>query len=120
MKNFCGECGFRLDQEFKFCPNCGNELNAASNSEETSTTTKSEKLIVCGNCGEDNLADDVNCSSRGAKLSGSIVEKKAAKIVSSQKNKTKQRKNKKVVVEKVKAKQEKTLKKKKGEFKRND
>lgn len=113
MKNFCGECGFRLDQEFKFCPNCGNDLESVSNSDKTPTTSKSEKLIVCENCGEDNLATDGNCSGCGAKLKGSIVEGGVAKIGNHKKTKTKQRKNKKVAKEKVQAKQEKTLNNKK-------
>ena len=113
MKNFCGECGFRLDQEFKFCPNCGNELASGSNSDKITIISKSEKYIVCENCGEDNLATNVDCSGCGAKLKGSIVEGGVAKIGNQKKTKTRQRKNKKVAKEKVLAKQEKTLNNKK-------
>jgi len=113
MKNFCGECGFRLDQEFKFCPNCGYELVAGRNSDKTPTSSKSEKLVVCDNCGEDNLSTNENCSGCGAKLRGRIVEGEEAKIGNYRKDKTKQKKNKKVAKEKVQAKQEKTLDKKK-------
>lgn len=111
MKNFCGECGFRLDHEFKFCPNCGNELEGGSNSDKTSTTSKSEKFIVCENCGEDNLATSGNCSSCGVKLKGSIVEKGITKTESLKKqNKTKQQtKGKKVAKESVQNQNEKTL-----------
>jgi tetratricopeptide (TPR) repeat protein len=114
MKNFCGECGFRLDQEFKFCPNCGYELEGGSNSNKTSNGSKYEKFIVCENCGEDNLATNGNCSSCGVKLKGSIIEKGISKTESLRKrNKTKQQKNKDVAKEKIQAKGEKTLDNKK-------
>ncbi len=115
MKNFCGECGFKLDQEFKFCPNCGNELKSAHNSEKISTTSKSEKLIVCDNCGEDNLATNGNCLSCGVKLKGSIIEKRITNTesVKEQIKSKKPTKRKKVDKGSVQIQNEKTLDSKK-------
>ena len=112
MNNFCGECGFKLDHEFKFCPNCGNELENATNSDKTSTTSKFEKFIVCQNCGEDNLATHGNCSSCGVKLKGSFIERELTKTKSVKKQ-TKSKQPAKRKKESVQIKNEKTLDSKK-------
>lgn len=115
MKNFCGECGFKLDGEFKFCPNCGIKLGTFNDDKKSSTNSKHENIIVCENCGEDNSTSNVNCSSCGVKLKGSIVEEEIAKSKSVQKqNKNKQTaKRKKVSKETVHIQDEKTLDSKK-------
>jgi len=65
--NYCSECGFKLDGEFKYCPNCGSKtnLNVDSSSEGKSSTYK----ITCKNCGEENSPDSAICFSCGVPLS---------------------------------------------------
>ena len=65
--NYCSECGFKLDGEFKFCPNCGSKINldAGSASESRITTSK----LICKNCGEENPTENTVCFSCGVLLS---------------------------------------------------
>jgi DNA-directed RNA polymerase subunit M/transcription elongation factor TFIIS len=65
--NYCSECGFKLDGEFKFCPNCGSKINldAGSASESRITTSK----LICKNCGEENPTENTVCFSCGVPLS---------------------------------------------------
>ena len=34
MPKYCGECGFALDKEYNFCPNCGSKIEAFSDIEK--------------------------------------------------------------------------------------
>jgi tetratricopeptide (TPR) repeat protein len=69
MNIVCNECGFKFKQDFKFCPNCGSELNSFRESYESINDSKPDvPSVVCQNCGEDNSASDLNCSSCGVKL----------------------------------------------------
>ena len=70
MVSFCTECGAKVEQNFKFCPTCGSEINLSSFTQkgldETISTT--EQVIVCTNCGEENSLERNVCSSCGVKL----------------------------------------------------
>ena len=66
--NYCSECGFKLEGEFKFCPNCGSQVNALSNSFKKGEKVK--EVIICKNCGEENSVESSNCFSCGVPLKG--------------------------------------------------
>jgi len=83
MNKFCSECGFRLEGEFKFCPNCGAEIKAGKNINEPEQHLQTE-FIVCEICGEENSPTNITCSGCGAKLKGrtevkNVPAKKQAK-----------------------------------------
>jgi len=67
--NYCADCGFKIEGEFKFCPNCGVQIitRLASLNE---AGEKAEKLIICKNCGENNPPENSNCFSCGVPLKG--------------------------------------------------
>lgn len=69
MVNYCTECGYKIQLEFKFCPNCGSEIIAPeNNSLNNDDILDNTKVIVCNNCGDENLADSVTCNSCGMRL----------------------------------------------------
>ena len=74
MKNFCPECGAKLEKEYRFCPNCGSQLNVEQenleikDADQSENSVDKEKKVYCKNCGEENDADAVICSSCGIKL----------------------------------------------------
>ena len=87
--NYCIECGFKLEGEFKFCPNCGSSI-ASSNSLPNDQVVNSNNVVVCKNCGEENPSENSSCFSCGILLNdrkSSSSEKRIAKK-SSQKNST--------------------------------
>lgn len=65
----CAECGFKIEGEYKFCPNCGSQINSEMQS-PGETTQKFEELLICKNCGEENPVDNSTCFSCGVPLSG--------------------------------------------------
>lgn len=65
----CAECGFKIEGEYKFCPNCGSQINSEMQSPGI-TTEKFEELLICKNCGEENPVDNSTCFSCGVPLSG--------------------------------------------------
>ena len=75
--NYCSECGYRIEGGFKFCPNCGSQINTLSNSSERGE--KVEEVIVCKNCGEENSLTSSNCFSCGVPLKG-VKNKKQVKV----------------------------------------
>ena len=85
--NYCIECGFKLEGEFKFCPNCGSPI-AASNSLRNDQVVNSNNVIVCKNCGEENPIENSSCFSCGILLKDrrSISSEKRITKKSSQKN----------------------------------
>lgn len=108
---YCTECGYKLDGEFKFCPNCGARLAVQSASKEEIIPVSTDTIIVCKNCGEENPPENTVCFSCGIPLKGtkdikSAIQKKEikqAKIVnktSAQKNDTEEKifDNKKVLI----------------------
>lgn len=68
--NYCAECGFKLEGEFKFCPNCGSKIYS-ENTSSVNTESESVDLVVCKNCGEKNPKENSECFSCGVSLSGS-------------------------------------------------
>jgi Tfp pilus assembly protein PilF/predicted RNA-binding Zn-ribbon protein involved in translation (DUF1610 family) len=67
--NYCAECGFKIEGEFKFCPNCGNKIYLETTSSDKSKNESTE-LLICKNCGEGNSIDNSVCFSCGIPLSG--------------------------------------------------
>lgn len=75
--NYCSECGYRIEGGFKFCPNCGSQINTLSISSERGE--KVEEVIVCKNCGEENSLTNSNCFSCGVPLK-TVKNKKQVKV----------------------------------------
>jgi uncharacterized membrane protein YvbJ len=44
--NYCAECGFKIEGEFKFCPNCGSQIKLVGSFPNEVTTNKDE-VIIC-------------------------------------------------------------------------
>ncbi len=79
MKNFCPECGAKLEKEYKFCPNCGSQLNdVAGINEDNISAIDDENIvkIICKNCGEENDINNTICSSCGIKLENKGIKPK--------------------------------------------
>jgi len=72
--NYCAECGFKIEGEFKFCPNCGSQINSGM-SPHSSMTKNSEDIIICKNCGEENPVENSDCFSCGIPLKGNKIKK---------------------------------------------
>ncbi len=75
MKNFCPECGAKLEKDYKFCPNCGSKLGDSylddSYIEQDSSSADADSnpdKVICWNCGEENDVNNTICSSCGIKL----------------------------------------------------
>jgi TolA-binding protein len=90
MKNFCPECGAKLEKDYKFCPNCGSKLddeNAAVQGNSTGATDNKSNKVTCRNCGEENDVNNTICSSCGIILDikGSKPKNQAKKISGSKK-----------------------------------
>jgi tetratricopeptide (TPR) repeat protein/predicted RNA-binding Zn-ribbon protein involved in translation (DUF1610 family) len=71
--SYCSSCGYKIEGDFKFCPNCGSKINATA--DEFAKDVKADEKIVCKNCGEENPIENVNCFSCGVPLK-SIRSKK--------------------------------------------
>ncbi|MCU0415030.1 MAG: tetratricopeptide repeat protein [Ignavibacteriaceae bacterium] len=71
---YCAECGFKIEGEFKFCPNCGSQIKFGSSSPNEITANQDE-VIICKNCGEENSVDDSVCFSCGISLNGNKRKK---------------------------------------------
>jgi len=85
--SYCTECGYKLEGELNFCPNCGSKLTLQSESKEELIPIQTGSIIVCKNCGEENPPENINCFSCGVPLKGTKGIKSAA-----QKKETKQAK----------------------------
>ena len=75
--NYCSECGFKIEGEFKFCPNCGSQIKTLSIS--SVRVENAVEVITCNNCGEENLSENSNCFSCGIPLKG-LKKKKRVNI----------------------------------------
>ncbi len=74
MIEYCPNCKKKLYKEFKFCPECGIEI-------QDSPSNKVE-LIICPVCGEENDSGNSTCISCGAlinKISANVIEKESIK-----------------------------------------
>jgi uncharacterized membrane protein YvbJ len=67
--NYCIECGYKITGSFKFCPNCGIQLDKVTQGSDANSSVKKE-VIICKNCGEENSPKDENCFSCGIQLKG--------------------------------------------------
>jgi membrane protease subunit (stomatin/prohibitin family) len=56
VSSICRNCGNKIDDNTKFCPECGTELKT------------SESLVKCGNCGASIIQGSKFCGQCGAKL----------------------------------------------------
>lgn len=72
MLEHCPKCGYKLEKNYNFCPNCSFNLNLAPTGEDISPAGL---LIRCGNCGTENALGNKNCSECGAPLKGETVRK---------------------------------------------
>lgn len=80
MNEFCENCGYQLQIEFKFCPDCGTEIpqkpveDAPLESDNKyisdSNAETQYDFIECDLCGEENSISNKICSGCGAPLSG--------------------------------------------------
>jgi len=75
MINYCSECGYKLEEFHKFCPNCGNKISALKSDEKSASDDKlvdltQARVIVCDNCGEENATINKICSGCGVPLTG--------------------------------------------------
>ena len=83
--NYCAECGFKIEGEFKFCPNCGSKIISRESS-PNKTSVNTEEIIVCKNCGEENPVENSVCFSCGIPLSGNKTKKQDSEKQTSKKN----------------------------------
>jgi TolA-binding protein len=79
MAKFCSECGFKLEEQHKFCPNCGQKVGPISSqekfsSEKEQTELKKTRIMVCENCGGENQIGNKICSDCGVPLKGEEKE----------------------------------------------
>jgi len=119
---FCNNCGFQVDESFKFCPKCGSQL---SFEEKTEVELKNLRVKICDVCGEENSLEADECNYCGAGFTGKekviekVVESKVEKVVDREvkkeatyqpKEKFRQSKKKKTSQTKTEQKTEKNLK----------
>ncbi len=64
----CPSCGISLNQDFKFCTNCGYNLSAEKFDENEKSS--GSNTIICEVCGETNDSNNSYCHGCGAKLPG--------------------------------------------------
>ena len=83
--NYCAECGFKIEGEFKFCPNCGSQIKSRQSS-PNKMVVDTEEFIVCKNCGEENPAENSECFSCGILLRGSKNRKNDSAIHEAKRN----------------------------------
>lgn len=75
MINYCSQCGFKIEESHKFCPNCGNKISVLKSDGKSASDDKlvdrtQARVIVCDNCGEENAANNKICSGCGVPLTG--------------------------------------------------
>ncbi|MCH7773647.1 MAG: tetratricopeptide repeat protein [Bacteroidetes bacterium] len=84
MANFCAECGSNLNENFKFCPECGAKIISSNQNdtigrEQTTvsdpTYKKTVEIIIFENCGNENHSDNKVCDGCGIKLEGTVIRK---------------------------------------------
>lgn len=88
--NYCAECGFKIEGEFKFCPNCGSQIKSRQSS-PNKMEVNTKDIIVCKNCGEENPVENSECFSCGISLRGNKIRSNDAdknKVKSNDQKKT--------------------------------
>jgi len=93
--NYCAECGFKIEGEFKFCPNCGSQIKFEGSSPNEVTANQNE-VIICKNCGEENSVDNSICFSCGIPLNGNKRKKEVSTKQVAKKHIQKKTDNKKI------------------------
>jgi tetratricopeptide (TPR) repeat protein len=71
VASYCVECGANVEHNFKFCPNCGSEINLSTVSSPQNlkdAASKTRQVIICSNCGDENSLNSIVCHSCGVKL----------------------------------------------------
>jgi uncharacterized membrane protein YvbJ len=96
--NYCAECGFKIEGEFKFCPNCGSQIKLFSSPPDEVTPNLVE-VIICKNCGEENSTDRSVCFSCGILLNENKRTRKFTAKQETKKQSLKTNGNKKIVSE---------------------
>ncbi len=93
--NYCAECGFKIEGEFKFCPNCGSQIKLVAPSSREVAASEDE-IIICKNCGEENSTNHSVCFSCGIILNGNKSKKQVSAKQDAKKNVQKNAGNKKI------------------------
>jgi TolA-binding protein/predicted RNA-binding Zn-ribbon protein involved in translation (DUF1610 family) len=81
MTKFCTSCGGVLKEPYKFCPQCGAQIRIDEN--DVGDQNKKEfigkegeiKVVVCDNCGDENLPDSKICRGCGVLLNRNAILK---------------------------------------------
>lgn len=68
---YCPKCNVNIEENFKFCPNCGNVLSEQRIDEQEEV---GKEELICGYCGEENDLRSKSCSSCGANLDTAKTE----------------------------------------------
>ena len=89
--NFCAQCGYKLEGEFRFCPNCGSKINSMNAPKVEGEGNK--EVIICKNCGEENPIENINCFSCGIPLKGNKNKKQISEKYRGKKNNRKESEN---------------------------
>jgi uncharacterized membrane protein YvbJ len=89
--NYCAQCGYKLEGEFKFCPNCGSKINSIKDPNAEGEGVK--EVIICKNCGEENPLGNINCFSCGVPLKGNKNQRKVSEKYKRKKNNRKESEN---------------------------
>lgn len=66
----CSRCGVNVDDSFKTCPNCGNDLSVVEQA-----PAESNDEVICSNCGEPLLSDAEFCSKCGTKVENNVSKR---------------------------------------------
>jgi len=83
--NYCAECGFKIEGEFKFCPNCGSQIISKVTAQDK-INKNSNEFIICKNCGEENPSENSECFSCGILLKGNKNRKNGTAKYESKRN----------------------------------
>jgi tetratricopeptide (TPR) repeat protein len=83
--NYCAECGFKIEGEFKFCPNCGSQIISKVTAQDK-IKKNSDEFIICKNCGEENPSENSECFSCGILIKGNKNRKNGTAKYESKRN----------------------------------
>ena len=84
MPKFCTECGSKLTDKYRFCPDCGAEIISSLDDEPSGSKQSNQnkqfsnefnEVLNCDNCGEENSVENIICDGCGIKLKGTITKK---------------------------------------------
>lgn len=67
---FCTKCGAKLDENFSFCPNCGNPHQNIGRNREDAECDNEFKQSKCPNCGHSLNSFVASCSYCGFEIRG--------------------------------------------------